>query len=224
MEGRFDCHYKLSRLYRALRGASTLFKLSDLFPSVLFQINFPHAAKFHALLSQTRALFVIAAGWPHADLALCVDNAMPGDIVFACAHRPANRARGRRRRAKRPRNLPIRDDAPPRDFPNERVDAPEKVIGRRRMQRNMIAQQMNLRASTVRSRPSSARIQSAKADLAFRLPRIHSPGNHCPAFNAFSNFSNAASYLSASRFQPLKSPTTFASTSAFLGCSHSSKM
>ncbi len=119
----------------------------DLRPPVLLQINLPFVTKLHTFLFQTRVLFVIAAGWPQADPALRVDDAMPGNIVVACAHRPADGARGRRWRAQRPRDLPVRGDAPARDFPNERVDALEKCGGCGLVRMNIAALQMNLRAA-----------------------------------------------------------------------------
>lgn len=100
----------------------------DLRPPISPQINPSFAIKLDPLLFQTRVLLVIAAGRSHADPALRVDDAMPGDIVVACAHRPADRSRSTWR-AERPRDLPIRGDSPARNFAHERVDAGEEIGG-----------------------------------------------------------------------------------------------
>lgn len=164
-------------------------RFSDPLPPVLLQINSARAIKPHPFRFQAGALGVIALRWPHADFPARVHHAVPGDVIVARAHRPANRTRGPRC-TERTSNLPIRDDAPARNFPNERIDAREESVGRARkcpltfipespFIRNEggplregtrmdagSALHINLRAAILRSRPTATVFQS-KADSAF---------------------------------------------------------
>lgn len=106
-------------------------RLSDLFPSIFFQIDFPRAIKCDPLFFQVRALLVITGGRAEADFPARVDDAVPGDIVGAIVHRPANRARGARR-AQRVRDLSVGGYFAARNFADEGVDAGEKGMWRGR--------------------------------------------------------------------------------------------
>lgn len=98
---------------------------SQLLPEIFFQINFPGAIDADAFRLQARALLVVAGRGTQTDFAARVDDAMPGRLVRAHAHRPANRAR-RARRAKRTRDLSVRRDLAARNFADEGVDAGEE--------------------------------------------------------------------------------------------------
>lgn len=101
---------------------------SHLFPEIFFQINFPGAIDADAFRFQARALLVVAGRRAQTDFAARVDDAMPGHMFGARAHRPANRAR-RARRAERPGDLPVGRYFAAWNFANECVDAGEEILG-----------------------------------------------------------------------------------------------
>jgi hypothetical protein len=88
------------------------------------QIDFSRPAKADTFLFQSQPLFMKTGGRAEADFTASVDDPMPGDIVGARAHGPAD-GTGATRHPERPRDLSVRDDLTPRHTTNQRVNAGE---------------------------------------------------------------------------------------------------
>src|SRR5215469_5259613 len=134
------------------------------FPSEFLEVDPSRAAEPHALAAEERPLQDVPAAGPPADLALHVDDAMPGHIVRADAERPADCARPPRY-SERAGDRAVGGDPAAWNPADETVHAGEKGGPDRRPRR---------RAAPHRPPPTSPFILSGTR------PRCTSPPAHYP--------------------------------------------